>query len=127
SSRKAYLRATEAASGRPDMGVARIAGVVEVLAAGVKHRPRWRARQSASGHAGTGAADPGDELACGRADRAFGPPGEREPGTRLGPGEPDGVQPVCPGIGERPRDDGGPEPVRGKLGQHPRVLALERD
>ena len=38
--RKAYLRWIDATSRRPDLRAARIAEVVELLAAGVKERPR---------------------------------------------------------------------------------------
>jgi hypothetical protein len=38
--RKAYLRYIDATTRRPDVRAARIADVVELLAAGVKERPR---------------------------------------------------------------------------------------
>ena len=47
--RKAYLRWIDATSRRPDLRAARIAEVVDLLAAGIKQRPRSPARRQSTG------------------------------------------------------------------------------
>jgi Bacteriocin-protection, YdeI or OmpD-Associated/Domain of unknown function (DUF1905) len=49
--RKAYLRWIDATTRRPDLRTARIAEVVELLAAGIKQRPRPRQSATGSGRA----------------------------------------------------------------------------
>jgi uncharacterized protein with von Willebrand factor type A (vWA) domain len=75
--RKAYLRWIDATTRRPDLRAARIAEVVDLLAAGIKERPRQRAhdgsgagRSSAGGDQGP-VADGGPDPQPGLVEPAF--------------------------------------------------------